>query len=185
MAYPVYTIEDLSSYSGRPQSAYTSYADTALAQATLLFKIGTCLADFPTEEPDASLAQYAILALADSIFLNQPYQQALATPFSSESIGSYSYTKSAASVAMGAKTGVGWFDLAIDRLSVCDQLDDIPSGGGIEMFEHDGVFVQGQHVGNARFLSPQDVHTSRLYGYDPAPGYDPNIYPAGYPYPEE
>lgn len=168
MTYPTFTKEMLSEFSGRPAVSYQSHTTQALSQAVLLFKIGTCLSDLPEDATMQQLASMGILAMADAIVLSQPYQKAAASPFSSESIGSYSYSKAAGAVSRGEKTGVMWFDLAIDKMSVCDINDDIPFSGGIEVFEHDVRLVAGA-AGNRRMLSPQDVDQSRTFGFDPAP----------------
>lgn len=169
MAYPVYTANDLADFSGRDVSSYTGYATTsAIPQAILLFKIGTCLADLPEDAVKRDLAKMGILAMADAIVLAQPYQAALANPFNSETIGSYSYSKVAGAVNAGLPTGITWFDMALRELSVCDLIDHIPSGGGIEIFEYDGAFTAGHLPGNVRFLSPQDIDSSRAFGYDPS-----------------
>ena len=169
MGYPEYNKAGLAAYSGRPALSYTAYADTAISQALLLFKIGTCLASLDDLDDDQKqLASMAIYAMADSIYIAQPYQKAVASPFSSESIGSYSYSKTAKAVSKGDETGIMWFDLAMDQLSVCGLNDDgIPNGGGIEMFEHQGVFSEGRG-NNVRYLGPEDIELSRVLGFDPS-----------------
>ena len=168
MAFPLYVKQDLADFSGRILASYGGYADTAIAQSTLLFKIGTCLADFPQELTEASLAKMGILAMADAVFLNQPYQQQLASPFSTEHIGSYSYSKAVKAVTVGLDTGIMWFDLAISRLSQCPVNDGIPMGGGIEVFESTGMLMAGAHD-NFRFLGPEDIRKSQMFGFDPSP----------------
>lgn len=162
--YPPFTVDQLAGFSGRAVETYVSeVVATALDQATLLFKLGTCLKEFPEDPDEAKLAQYAIIAMADHLVLQQKYQEALASPFSSETLGSYSYSKQAAEMVMaGTPTGVMWFDLAVSRLGVCDVADGVPDGGGIEVFEYDGYFVPGVMAGNVRLLSPDEM--SRLYG---------------------
>ena len=176
MPYKEYTVEMLSEFSGRPVRSYpVSYSAQSLQQALLLFKIGTCLA-----APDAldqmhlDMVDMAILSMADAIVLEQEFQKAKVSPFNSEHIGSYSYSKVARSMRATPKatldTGIMWFDLAVHKLSVCDILVDLPWSGGIEVFENDAPLMAGRH-GNLRFLGPQDIHLSRTYGWDPAPGY--------------
>jgi hypothetical protein len=169
MAYPVYTAADLATFSGRPESEYTAYADQALLQATLLFKIGTCRAEPPAEGLGWDLMKFAILAMADAIVLSQPHQKVLANPFNSETIGSYSYSKTAGAVAAAQPTGIMWFDMAMKELSLCSLSNGLVPGGAIEVFEDDGpgVFTQGAHPGNLRFLSPEDLEFSAQMGYDP------------------
>lgn len=166
MSYPTWTKEDLKAFSGRPVASYTDYADTAISQALLLFKIGTCLAALPEDETKQELAVMGVMAMADSIYLAQEFQKQAASPFSSESIGSYSYSKAARAVAGGAATGIMWFDLAVSQLGQCVQSDGIPTGGGIQVFETDGVFAQGKN-GNSALLGPADINLSVQYGYDP------------------
>lgn len=168
--FPDFTVQDLSNLSGRPVEDYDNSAlvVSALIQAELLFKIGTCLGDEWPEDPTmSSLAQMGLLAMADAIYLTQQHQKVLANPFSSETIGSYSYSKVAGAVMTGLPTGVTWFDLAVSKLSICSIVANIPIGGGIEVFENDAVFTTGSG-GNVRMLSPKDMNRSRTYGFDPA-----------------
>lgn len=170
-AYPELDVSDLVSFSGRLTSDYSGYAATALKQAILLFKLGTCLNEFPDDAIKAELAQTAILAMADAIYLAQPFQSVLSNPFSSETIGSYSYSKVAGAVAGALPTGITWFDIAVSQLGVCELTDHVPSGGGIEIFENDALFAAGVHPDNLRMLAPQDLNELRSFGYDPAPRY--------------
>lgn len=184
MAYANYNREMLATYTGRPLASFPEafVTNSALPQALLLFKIGTCLAspdDLSTD--DKQLVDFAILSLADAIHLSAPYQAAKANPFSGEGIGSYNYSKAVQAVQRGLPIGVMWFDLAIERLSVCDRDSGDWAGGGIEIFENDGVFAGGVRLGgqtgNVDFLSPADLNTSRFFGYDPAPvGLPPQHY---------
>src|ERR1700759_1359671 len=116
------TITQLADFSGRPEATYaTGFATQALFQSTLL------LATL-TERPDSSglsddqvkLATTGILAYADPIYLVHPYDAVVASPFSSENIGSYSYSKPppsggsrvlASAELKSEDTGVMWFDL--------------------------------------------------------------------------
>lgn len=172
-AFPEFTVADLSLYSGRASSEYTNaaFVPTALAQATLLFKLGTCLGDeWPDDPTMAELARMAVLSMADSIYLVQPFQTVLSTPFSSETIGSYSYSKLAGAVAGGLPTGITWFDLAMSKLSICDISSGIPTGGGIEAFEDDAWFTSGEG-NNIKLLGPGDIERLRGWGFDPSSGY--------------
>lgn len=173
MGYTTYTRQMLADFTGRPVASFPEgfVNASAIPQALLLFKLGTCLAS-----PDAlttdqkQLVDFAILSMADAIHLSAPYQAAMASPFNSESIGSYSYSKTAKAVASGVETGIGWFDRAIDELSVCDQEASGLVFGGIEVFEFDAAFVAGASGQNRRMLSPKDIDASRRFGWDPSPG---------------
>lgn len=165
MTFPVYEKQDLADYSGRPVASFPPFATRALLQAVLLFQASTCLTAMPEDAFEASLAKEAILSMADDLLLSQPFKQAKASPFNSESIGSYSYSKTAGNaasastkVASGQPTGVDFFDLAVNKLSVCGMNGStVPSGGGIEAFEWDGPRVQGEG-NNTRLVSPRELN---------------------------
>lgn len=157
--YPSLTFVDLAFFSGRSTDAYDpQYSATAIAQATLLFKVATCLAALPDDAIQQELAKTGIMALAEQFVLTQPYNAASAAPFTSETIGSYSYSKAVQQVKSKENTGVMWFDLAVSELGVCDENGDAFSFGGIEMMEHDGRFTSGSMGnGNSRFIPDYDL----------------------------
>lgn len=170
MAYKTYTRKDIADFTGRPLASFpeTFVDGSAIPQALLLFKIGTCLASPDALSDDGKqLVDFAIVSMADAIHLSAPYQTALASPFNSESIGSYSYSKTARAIQQGKETGVTWFDIAIGQLSVCDDINGSFAQGGIEVFENDGVFRQGLHRDNVDLLSPADIRLSQTFGWDP------------------
>ncbi len=118
---PVPTIDELSAFSGRPAAAYGTFSSMALEQATLMLSLVTKLTDYPDDPDLAKLARFAILELADRLFLEQPFAEYIARPFQTETIMSYSYsrtTPTASKVQQGIKTGLFWWDLAIDELSL-------------------------------------------------------------------
>lgn len=167
MVFPVYTTADVAEFSGRDAAAYPSpYTAQGILQATILFQIATALTGFSGDPFEDQILKFGILSMADHLVLQQPYQEALASPFNSESIGSYHYMKTyqrasmaANAVSRGEATGVMWFDMAVAQYGVKDYLDGIPRGGGTELFEHDGIFVVGSMHDNSRFLSPEQLHS--------------------------
>jgi hypothetical protein len=180
MAYTTYTTQMLANYTGRPLASFPEpyTTNSALPQATLLFKIGTCIADpsgLSTDE--LQMVDWAILSMADAIQLASRYKAVQANPFNSESIGSYSYSKAVKAVQRREETGIEWFDIAVDQLSQCDASDGLAMTGGIQVFEHQGVFAPGDIGANVQFLTPGDIEQSRVWGYDPAQGnyYVPQI----------
>ncbi len=146
------SVADLADWSGRPPGSYTTYANSALLQATILFSIVTELtpADFTTmqqnqdagneHDADYLLATQAILAMGDWIYLRQPYQQIIAAPLQTERIGSYSYSKAeqttmrnAAAISLSLETtGVVLYDMAVKMLAKRTR------GGGVF---HGGITV--------------------------------------------
>jgi hypothetical protein len=152
--YPAYGVEDLAGMSGEEASEYTrtNFVAMALKQAKALFKLGTCLKGdtFPEDEDGAELAEFAILAMADAIYWAQPFQAVLRNPFSSETIGSYSYSKLTSAVTAGLPTGISWFDIAVGELSVCTS--DVGVSGGINVFEEN----KQPHGNYGVYLGPGD-----------------------------
>lgn len=168
MTYKTYTRQDLANLTGRPIVSFPqAFVETsAIPQATLLFKMGTCLAALDDLTDDQKLmVDFAIVFMADAIHLTAPYQATKYSPFNSESIGSYSYSKAASAVSLGKVTGVDWFDRAIQELSVCDAMDGIPMSAGIDVFgAGEGMPQTGPGV--KRYWTEADKAASRKFGYD-------------------
>lgn len=161
--YPVLSADELAEMTGRPADSFPESTDEKLKQAELLFKIATCLVALPDDPDQYQLAVYGILSMADRLIMSEDWARAEASPFSSETLGSYSYSKAASKAASGQATGIMWFDLATDKLGVCDANSAQLDGGGIEVFEHDGEFVAGSTLGNVRLLSPSDLEAHERY----------------------
>lgn len=150
-------IEDLAAFSGQNESIYTDYADTCLSQATLLFELASGLDEYPDAgTPDGDLASNAICEMADALYLRLPFRKVLGSPFSSESIGSYSYSKLAPLVAQGIPTGLGWFDMAITRLGVEGGTAGLLWGTSIAAFENDAD-IELNDLGHREFVGPEDI----------------------------
>jgi hypothetical protein len=122
---PVPAIADLAQFTGRDEDTFSPFADEALAQSTLLFTTVTKLVELPDDPDQAQLAINGILEMARQIYLTQPYAEMIASPFVSETIGSYTYSKISAAARVvvqkaknGEPTGMMWWDLAVDELSL-------------------------------------------------------------------
>lgn len=125
---PVPTVADLAAFSGRPETSYSGYAESALLQSALQFTVLSELtpSDYAGLAPDdQTLAQQGVTAMADWIYLRQPYQAVIASPLEGETIGSYTYSKpfqvemrnlQAQELGIG-QSGVVLWDLAIQYLS--------------------------------------------------------------------
>lgn len=171
-AYPELGVADLADFTGRAEASYpTPYTSQALLQATLLWRLSSRLVGFPEDSEHAKLVRFAILQMADSFVLGQQYQQIAASPFSSETIGSYSYSKALKSMAAGAPTGVYWFDLAMQLLGVSTAA---VTSGSYELFEHELVYAVdgsgGRHILGPAEIRPIDdvpLFVSRPVAYDP------------------
>jgi hypothetical protein len=146
VAIELRTVEDLANYAGRPVEYYNvlgNFATEAISQATLLLSLATGITQLPTTEPDRSLAIYAILETADKIFKDRLFYSDGPVK-ASESIGSYSYSLLSQKVKDGLATGLSWFDMAVERLSIWDTGNHI-SSTSISVFENDGVVRVGRH----------------------------------------
>lgn len=160
MAYPVYTAADLAAFSGRPEASYpTPYTTQAIYQATFLFKLIMCLSEPPTDPDFVELMKLAILQLADAFVLVQPYQAAVAGPFQSETIGSYSYSKAtfSARIQKGLPVGLNWWDLALGLLrdENCGDTFAMVETGSLGLFERDLPIDE-----TSKFLQgPADINT--------------------------
>lgn len=168
MDWPEYTVADLARYSGRPEITYPVYADQAIFQATFLFQIASALVDFPVVPRDAQLIQLGILSMADLLVLSQPHQAAIATPFQTESIGSYSYSKAQKAVSQGLPTGVSWFDMAVGRLGV--GIDNVVSSEAITVFERDYPYrdINGRGMVRVPYRGSSNYSdTGLVVGYAP------------------
>lgn len=159
------TTTELAEFTGVGEDDLGDYADRALADAVLLFRLATGLSDWPAEEVAAALARNGVLSMAEALYLSQPYRATLAKPFASESIGSYSYSKLSSAVAGKLPTGIGWFDLAVGQLSAEGALGAaaVAESVSISVVEADGVVtVTGADGATSKaVLSP----ASPLYGY--------------------
>lgn len=142
------TVGELANFSGRSSSTFNNYADEALAQATLLFYLATDVEEYPSNPQLAKLAKNGILAMADKIYLSQPYQEAAASPFQSETIGSYSYSRLTSAVKKGDATGIMWFDLAVNKLKGGGA--EVSDSGSIQGMEWDGIAVSSD--GKAKII---------------------------------
>jgi len=142
------TVADLATFTGRASSTFGVFAPQALAQATLLLYLSTGLEAYPENAQLASLAKFGIMEMADRIYLSQPYQEASASPYQSETIGSYSYTRMTQAIKKGDATGVMWFDLAVNKLKASGS--GIGASGSIEGMEFDGVEFNGE--GRAKII---------------------------------
>lgn len=160
MDFPTYTVKDLADFIRKDEDEFVA-ADALeyIAQASFLLELATCLDEPPTDPKKLKLWKFAVLDMAMKLQISADFLTQKWSPFSSESIGSYSYSIAQSKIQNGEQTGSTWFDMAVSSLGVCDFMGGTGahSSGGIEVFEHDGSFVEGTHAGNSRLLSPNDI----------------------------
>lgn len=156
------TVAQLAAFADKAEDDFTAFAETALTQGTLLFELATCLTAMPTAgTAEYDLAANAILDMSNALYLAKPYQAAVHSPFSSETIGSYSYSKMAAAISQGFPTSVPWFDSAVQLLGICTNRP-VVEGSAITVFETDGIETDST---GRRYLDSPDLHDA---DYPPA-----------------
>lgn len=167
------SVAALAEFSGRDVVTFTAFATEALAQAALLFQISTCLEQLPDQIANTinyNMAINGILALGDRLYLEQPYDEVSAKPFVAEHIGMYSYSRSSygskllIGLQAGQPTGIFWFDLAVERLGVCNTAAKGASGGiDIDISGRESVLcrITTSNPNDVRYhlLGPEELNT--------------------------
>lgn len=96
------------------------FAELCLQQATDLMYIGTGLSEDPVDEADLRIMTSGILEMSYALLSGSEDREARYSPFTSERIGSYSYSKAAQAVMAAENTGVPLFDIAVRHLRSVD-----------------------------------------------------------------
>lgn len=90
----------------------------ALQMAGDLLYIATGVTEDPTDEYTLRILGWGLMDMAFKILITRENQTEIYGPYSSETIGSYSYSKQALSaIQQGLATGVEWFDLLVKLLN--------------------------------------------------------------------
>lgn len=138
--------QDQFSTSGDPSEE--DFAEDALRRATNLMQLATELDTEPEDTLEVEILREGILAMAHMILITGGEdREAMYAPYSSERIGSYSYSKAAAAVASATQTGVPEFDIAVSLFST--------NVDGVNRFNADGekVFVE-PYAASKRYVDP-------------------------------
>jgi hypothetical protein len=115
MALTVPSQTDLEDFWGDtyPTELTVDRANMLLDLSTNLMWLGTSLEADPTDARLASLVKYGIMDMAIYMYIYREELDAVYSPFSSERVGSYSYSKMLKSVQQGIDTGVQIFDRVV------------------------------------------------------------------------
>lgn len=161
--------EQLEQFSGQDIAALyqdQSFVGVAIQLAADRLFLCTGLAGWPTSGFEQRLLTNGILEMAQHLYLAQPFKNVLASPFSSEKIGNYSYTKISQALAKGEATGLDWFDQAVQYFQ------DVAGSSATRGMEEDSIWVT---VGDAetelmsrQLLGPSDLQPSP-FGGEPSP----------------
>lgn len=157
------TVDDLANFTGQEASTFLAFSTEALKQATLLFELCTGLSDWPTDQLMLEIATRGVCDLASYIYEQNPYRGVKAKPFTSETVGMYSYTLKQAQT--GGMTGLTFWDAAVSSLQTGDYSPY--ATGGISVFENDHV-VNTAH--GLKVMGPSDYrpysHFPETLAYD-------------------
>jgi hypothetical protein len=171
MSWPVPKVADLANFSGQPREQYGPFATQALAQATFLFRMITELVQPPADPDDYTLAYNGILAMADHLYLSQPYREIEAAPIQDGSMGSAHWAKpvsyvrgsAAANALKGEQTGIMWYDLAVQTLSLRTRRGGVFHGGVSLMERVDENQLVVDENGNYYILGPGDLNNTPTF----------------------
>lgn len=100
-----------------------SWTVLALQQATDLFWLATGLPDFPSDPQLLRIAKNAILEFAQWLLVQDEHKTEIFSPYNSERIGSYSYSKLARaenSIHKNDPLGLFWWDKALSLFANSD-----------------------------------------------------------------
>lgn len=156
---PTITREEAAEFLGRPVASLPPNFEIKTKLATLLLKLATCRTEFPDDALSNELVKAAVIYMAQDMSLRERFEKEAASPFQSETIGSYSYSKMLGRVQTMESTEVLWFDTAVDNLSLCglsNLLGGSSASGGYSVFENDfPAYNKGD--GTTVILAPRDI----------------------------
>lgn len=116
-----------------------------LQQATDLMAIATNLQSDPADPLMLRVIQTGVMAMAHALLIQQDDKPAIYSPFQTEHMGSYSYTKMTqnviSAVTAGVPTGIPWFDTAVRYY--LSTPSDSDSMAGLIGYSSENVFDQG------------------------------------------
>lgn len=161
------TLDDLKAFSGvEIASLYidVNFCDVILQQASDLFFLACEVEHEPNAKFEQRLKKNAILEMAQALYLIQPFKNVLASPFASERIGNYSYSKLKDSLADGVPIGLSWFDEAVMYFVQ----DIVPENTSTRGMEDDNIWVtpgdeETEEV-SRQLLGPMDLQPDPFGG---------------------
>lgn len=171
MSWPVPTVAQLADFSGQPREQFGPFAVQALAQATFLFRMISELTQPPVDPDDYTLAYNGILAMADHLYLQQPFREIEAAPLQDGSMGSAHWAKpvvyvrgsAAANALKGEETGILWYDLAVQTLSLRTRRGGV-FWGGVSLLERvDECELVVDENGRQYILGPSDLNNTPTF----------------------
>jgi hypothetical protein len=111
---PAVTHTELDAFSHGETSQFSiEQKAMSLTQASDLLYFATHYDETPDDARLVRLVKAGIMDMAWSLLVRTENKTEIYSPFSSETIGSYSYSKAMSQVSSGLSTGIDWFDKAV------------------------------------------------------------------------
>ena len=114
---PLPDTEELDEFSHDETAQFSDdQKELALQQAGDLLFIATEYDETPDDLRLIRIIKYGLMDMAWSLLVQTENKSEIFSPFSSERIGSYSYSKALSRIANGQDSGVAWFDRLLGYL---------------------------------------------------------------------
>lgn len=143
--------EDYAAFLDLSVAQLSSYHHEALTQGRDLMWLATQMVEDPTDADELRLLHRGIMSVAEAMEVSKGYRSLSLSPFTSETIGSYSYEKLGSIVRRGVPIGLMWFDLAVSYFYT--ETDIVNTGKAL--FEIDEALVEAETSdGRTALLGP-------------------------------
>lgn len=117
------TYEEFTAFRGADEAPEEADAVRFLEMAAVIIELNLGVTSYDRTTPLGKLTFWAIMDLAWYLGTSMEDRDAMFSPFSSERIGSYSYSKAQRSASNGTALGVPFFDMLLDVLLKKDLVD--------------------------------------------------------------
>ena len=99
------------------------WAEAALQQAADLFWLATSLTEYPPDAQSVRMIKYAMMEMAQYLLVQDDNKTEIFSPYNSERIGSYSYSKLAradSKIQRNIPLGLFWWDKAVNMFATAN-----------------------------------------------------------------
>lgn len=144
------TTESLAAFMNVESNSLTQFAAVVLWQASDLWIMATENEEQPVGTAfQLRMYERGVLAMAEILYLTKGTKSVIhQSPFSGETIGSYSYQLATRNIANGIPTGVDWFDYAVNMFRPIP----LTASTSIHCFDGQQDHMLAETTGGQRFL---------------------------------
>jgi hypothetical protein len=158
------SLDDYAVFCDLEVSDLSTYALPSLEQGVDLMWLATSLTTEPTDAQELRILQRGIMAMAEALEVSKGYRAHTMSPYSSETIGSYSYMKVATAVRAGIPTGLLWFDVAVSHFSGTAEIQNTATALFDRMpYPPAEIGLYYETDGSPLILGPADMAYVRTY----------------------